>query len=173
MKYLKTFESSFGQINTEILSTIDSLTSFVEDLSSLGFTEGYGKTKRPIQAYARIGGQHSQRFTLEQFAKYVSDNIDKDIHTIEWGLNGECQNVDDRELDLVVESFMGRLKEFASTCRVNNFSKVIEKKTSVQYIRGEHVVENTAHAKINLSMLDSKSNRYKHLFTKDEAPKDI
>lgn len=163
MKYLKTFELSennFTKENSEILNTIDILTSFVDDLVQLKFEEGLSPRK-PIDAYARCGGQ---RYNLIDFSKYVNDNINKPISTIEWSLSGGARNVDTNELDLSSNDFMSRLKELAPNCRINNFRKTINKDETIIYTKGNHIKTVKSDATINLQILDSNKTRYKNLF---------
>lgn len=168
MKYLKTYESTdFTKENSEILNTIDILTSFVEELVELKLVEGGyitpGQTTTPVQVYARCSGQ---RYDLITFAKYVNENIDKNISTIEWSLSGSSKsNIDDRELDLLCDEFVNKLKEFSPNCRINNFRKTVEKNSNVSYNKiGYPVWKTKTNATVKLSMVDSNKTRYKHLF---------
>lgn len=161
MKYLKTYESTdFTKENSEILNTIDILTSFVDDLVQLKFEEGVSD-KNPIQAFARCSGQ---RYDLITFAKYVNENINNSISTIEWTLSGSSKNIDDKELDLTSEEFLNKLKEFSPNCRVNNFRKKVEKDSLIIYSKGKYETTNKINASIALNMVDSNKTRYKHLF---------
>lgn len=161
MKYLKTYESTdFTKENSEILNTIDILTSFVDDLVQLKFEEGVSD-KNPIQAFARCSGQ---RYDLITFAKYVNENINNSISTIEWTLSGSSKNIDDKELDLTSEEFLNKLKEFSPNCRVNNFRKKVEKDSLIIYSKGKYETTNKINTSIALNMVDSNKTRYKHLF---------
>lgn len=175
MKYLKTFESrklnegiDFTKENGDILNTIDILTSFVDDLSQLKFQEGIidrrsSLNPSPIQVYVRCGGQ---RYNLISFAKYVNENINNSISTIEWNLSGSSKNTDDKELDLASEEFLNKLKEFAPNCRINNFRKQVEKDSTMTYTKGKYETTNKINAYIYIAMLDSHKTRYKHLFVR-------
>lgn len=161
MKYLKTYESTdFAKENSEILNTIDILTSFVDDLVQLKFEEGVSDRK-PIQAFARCS---NQRYDLITFAKYVNENINKSISSIDWTISGSSKNLDDRELDLSIEEFMNRIKEFSPNCRINNFRKKVEKDSMIIYSKGKYETTNKSNATITLQMFDSDKTRYKHLF---------
>ena len=161
MKYLKTYESTdFTKENSEILNTIDILTSFVDDLVQLKFEEGVSDRK-PIQAFARCS---NQRYDLITFAKYVNENINKSISSIDWTISGSSKNLDDRELDLSIEEFMNRIKEFSPNCRINNFRKKVEKDSMIIYSKGKYETTNKSNATITLQMFDSDKTRYKHLF---------
>lgn len=162
MKYLKTYESTdFTKENSEILNTIDILTSFVDDLVQLKFEEGVSDRKS-IQAFARCS---NQRYDLITFAKYVNENINKSISSIDWTISGSSKNLDDRELDLSIEEFMNRIKEFSPNCRINNFRKKVEKDSMIIYSKGKYETTNKSNATITLQMFDSDKTRYKHLFT--------
>ena len=167
-KYNKVFESdnSFREINIGILNSIDVLTSFEEDLQELGFVEGFTlSNKRPIQAYARCSGQ---RYGVSELAKYVNENLDKDINTIEWVISGSAKNVDDKEFDLVVEEFVNKLTDFSPNCRINNLKKEFHKTYNMIYTKGKYDKSDKCDAKIGVNLLDNKKTRYF-----DETSKDI
>lgn len=159
MKYLKHFESNdFNKENDDILKTIDILISFTEDLSRLGFEEGF-IPKRPIEAYARL--YCGQRYDIHQFSKYVKDNISNSIPTIEWTVSGSAKNIDDREMELACDEFMSKLEDFVPNCRITNFRKKVEKDSMIIYTKGEYETTDKVIASISLSMVDSNKTRYR------------
>lgn len=180
MKYLKTYtlyervsketnkvfesDKSFREVNIGILNSIDVLTSFSEDLQELGFVEGFSD-KRPIQVYARCSGQ---RYNLIDFTKYVNENLDKDISTIEWSISGDAKNIDDKEFDLAVEEFVNKLTDFSPNCRINNLKKEFHKTHNMIYTKGKYDKSDRCDAKIGVNLLDNKKTRYF-----DETSKDI
>jgi hypothetical protein len=164
MKYLKTYESTdFTKENSEILNMIDILTSFIDDLVELKFEEGvdYTHRRKPIQAFAKCS---SQRYDLISFAKYINENIDKPISTIDWTISGSSKNLDDKELDLAIEEFMNRIKEFSPNCKINNFRKKVEKDSIITNSKDGYKTSSKSNATITLQMFDSDKTRYKHLF---------
>jgi hypothetical protein len=163
MKYLKHFESTdFTKENGEILNTIDILTSFVDDLEQLKFNETlHGLARNPIRAYARCS---DERYDLITFAKYVNENINNPISTIDWTISGSSKNLDDKELDLSIEEFMNKLKDFSPNCKINNFRKKVEKDSMITNSKDGYKTTNNSNASITLQMFDSDKTRYKHLF---------
>ena len=84
---------------------IDILTSFIDDLVELKFEEGvdYTHRRKPIQAFAKCSIDHrSQRYDLISFAKYINENIDKPISTIDWTISGSSKNLDDCAICIAV-----------------------------------------------------------------------
>jgi hypothetical protein len=171
MKYLKTYESTdFTKENSEILNMIDILTSFIDDLVELKFEEGVDYTHRegkPIQAFAKCNGSwnrtSSQRYDLISFAKYINENIDKPISTIDWTISGSSKNLDDKELDLAIEEFMNRIEDFSPNCKINNFRKKVEKNSIITNSKDGYKTSSKSDATITLQMFDSDKTRYKHL----------
>jgi hypothetical protein len=153
----------FEKINVSILNTVDILTSFIEDLSDLKFTN-YDK---PINIYITSNGWHGSK-SLVEVAKYVNDNIDKPIPTISWNLtNVITKNVDIDDLNSLIEGFMSRLEEFAPTCRIDNFKKGIELVETLNYTKQGLMKTKKNTCNIALNMIDTNKTRYKRLFTNE------
>ena len=103
---------------------------------------------------------NGRRLSIFDIRKYVLDNIDKDIESIEYNLESEGKDVDENELDILLSDFKTKLEDISPNCRVDKIRKKVEKESMILYTRGKHDKTDKNEIKISIKLSDLKGTRY-------------
>jgi len=177
MKYLKLFESDDDRLdkirkaNTQILNEIDILISFADRLTEAGlyshstFTGGVYRKQDPVKVTVNTNGG---RTDIESFSKYVNNNFEKDLPTLQYNVSGHIEKsfksskiVDDNEVELAIEELRHRLKELAPNCRIDIIRKKFSKDSNEMYSKGQYVTSNSIEMSVDVHISNNKSQRYR------------
>lgn len=176
MKYLKLFESDerldkIRKGNTQILNEIDILVSFADRLTEAGlysystFGGGAHRKKDPVRVRVNTNGGQSD---IESFSKYVNNNFDKDIPTLQYSVSGIAEKsfkstkaISDEEVELAIEELRHRLKELAPNCRIDIIRKKFSKDLSEVYSKGQYVKSDSIEMSVDIHISNNKAQRYR------------
>jgi len=144
MKHLRKLNESFELINKDILDEMEYIREFLEDLEENGFRSYKSDV---VNVNIRLGsgfggGLQSQMFkTLEDFSKWIKNNLSEKINSYTYNVSCEINKVEDTSyIRDIVNSLLDRLKN--TNCRVQNLSITTEKHYSMQYQRMSNTRKN-------------------------------
>jgi hypothetical protein len=166
LKYLKEYNSDkFSKENLDTLKSMDIITSFIEDLSDIGFKSGYISEDTDINCHVRYLGSENPIRNIHDMYNFVSNNINSPIKNIEYTIYAKGY-VHAKKVEPIIDEFLEKMKELSENCKIINFRFNSESNYTLQNTKNELLkTANRNEVVISSQLFDSAKTRYKNSFT--------
>jgi hypothetical protein len=164
LKYLKEYNSDkFSKENLDTLKSMDIITSFIEDLSDIGFKDILLDTD--INCHVRYLGSENPIHNIHDMYNFVSNNINSPIKNIEYTIYAKGY-VHAKKVEPMIDEFLEKMKDLSENCKIINFKFKSESTYTLQNTKNELLkTANKNEVVISSQLFDSAKTRYKNQFT--------
>jgi hypothetical protein len=167
LKYLKEYNSDkFSKENLDTLKSMDIITSFIEDLSDIGFKNISSLfLDTDLNCHVRYLGSENPIRNIHDMYNFVSNNINSPIKNIEYTIYAKGY-VHAKKVEPIIDEFLEKMKELSENCKIINFRFNSESNYTLQNTKNELLkTANKNEVVISSQLFDSAKTRYKNSFT--------
>lgn len=180
MKHLKNYKESIEDGNKSLLNDMDVVISICSDLTDIGYVSKKGTLSNqklvdvePTFVLSIVDEQRgivNKHMNTEEYQKYINDNFDKEISSVEYRITCElyssrCKVLFGRipsntEVESIISDIKKKVNELCHNCRINNIRWSYNSMTNDTYSKGDFVTKNKIESSVDIYINSFKKNRY-------------
>ena len=169
MKHLKKYNESVDSANRILLNDIDVVVSICGDLNDMGYIRSGFSDVTPTFVVS-FGGGRTQYMDTDVYQKYINDNFDTDIPSVEYRIScsldtgkayrifGGIPTLED--VKSLLDDVKSKITELCPTSRISSIKYNYNITSTDSYAKGDLVNATKLESSIHIYIQNFKKDRY-------------